>query len=349
MRCDECGNEFEGNFCSQCGAKATQSVESVSVEAEREVSKVVIILQENAIMNVMEAIKVIREITGCDLKTSKDLVAQLRGGMKIEIEVVDINKAVASLKNVGIIAMVKGKTTAINDSPILEEKTDANKTIEASRANTMDNIESAEEQKIKRKRGALLDNITDIILGIILTVLLIRYNCSSFLIVAFWALEIINRHLEKQGSKKAQKIVTVIGVVIVLYSISQIYNGYQNERYVEVVHEQQYMGVEYEELFENFSNDVEWECIEDGRFTTVDPNEPDRSGSFDAVVTVSGGCYVYDEETTYTLKFNVSKEDNRAVPIELQLYGTMYYSSDEIHRFMDSVYINYVEYIDNGN
>lgn len=233
-----------------------------------------------------------------------------------------------------------------NDGTQGENEYDENGRMNNQKVNTNDNGVVKKKMNIEQRScNGLCNRLLSIIELIVITALLYRYHCSIFLIVGSWIAEIADIIFEKKNLKTVHKVVTSIGVVIALLSCIQIYNGYQNEKYISVVQEQQYRNISYKELFENFSDDLVWECTEKRRFTVVDPNEPGRGGSFEAVVTVSGGCYVYNEETTYNLKFNVSKETNKAVPVELQYYGMNYSSSDEINRFLDSVYRNYMQYV----
>lgn len=220
---------------------------------------------------------------------------------------------------------------------------------EAEQKISIDNNPVSEEKKYPKQQGHNkiinnIDLILEVLFTIVITVLLFHYQCSVLLIVGLWLVEFAYIVLWKKKQKTVHTIVTVIGVIIVLLSIYNIYNGYQNEKYVTLVQNHQFMDVSYEKLFDNFSNDVKWECTKHERFTTIDPSESDRSGSFEAVVTVSGSCHIYNELTTYTLQFNVSKDNDLAVPMNLQCYGTNYSSSDDINRFLYSTYRYYMGY-----
>ena len=193
-----------------------------------------------------------------------------------------------------------------------------------------------------RNANTYIISIAGVIVDVILTVLLLRYKVNVLLIGTLWIAVLLDVILEKQNRKMAHRVVTVISTLLVLVAFYEAYSGYQSKKYIDMVQEQEYMDISYENLFEHFSKDLEWECTEKGRFTTIDTNENTRSGSYEAVVIVSGGCYVYDEETTYQLKFNVSTEEKRTVATELILDGTNYSSTDEIDRFLNSVYRDYV-------
>lgn len=204
---------------------------------------------------------------------------------------------------------------------------------------------SAEGKKARnnmRNANTYIISTAGVIVDVILTILLLRYKVNVILIGALWIAVLLDIILEKKNKKLAHWVVTVISTLLVLVAFYEAYSGYQSKKYIDMVQEQEYMDISYEKLFEHFSKDLEWECTEKGCFTTIDTNENTRSGSYEAVVIVSGGCYVYDEETNYQLKFNVSMEENRTVATELILDGTSYSSTDEIDRFLNSVYRDYV-------
>lgn len=206
-----------------------------------------------------------------------------------------------------------------------------------------DSAEGKTTRNAARNTNAYVTSIAGVIVDAILTALLLHYKVSVLLIGALWIAVLLDIILEKKNQKVAHRIVTVISTLMILVAFYEAYSGYQDKKYIDVVQEQEYMGISYEKLFEHFSKDLEWECTEQGRFTSIDTNESARSGSYEAVVIISGGCYVYNEETTYQIKFDVSKEENRTVATELILDGTSYRSTDEIDRFLNSVYRDYVE------
>lgn len=205
-----------------------------------------------------------------------------------------------------------------------------------------DSAEGKTTRNAARNTNAYVTSIAGVIVDAILTALLLHYKVSVLLIGALWIAVLLDIILEKKNQKVAHRIVTVISTLMILVTFYEAYSGYQDKKYIDVVQEQEYMGISYEKLFEHFSKDIEWECTEQGRFTSIDTNESARSGSYEAVVIISGGCYVYNEETTYQIKFDVSKEENRTVATELILDGTSYSSTDEIERFLNSVYRDYV-------
>lgn len=201
---------------------------------------------------------------------------------------------------------------------------------------------SERSQEVKKKPYNKISSIAGVIIDIIITLLLLRYNVHIWLIFALWIVVIADIILERKKQNRAQRVLTVISALLVLLAFYEVYNGYQCQKYVNMVQKQKYMDVSYEKLFDHFSKDLSWKCTDQGRFTMVDPKESDRSGSYEAVVSVSGGCYVGDKETTYQLKFNVSKEENRVVATDLDFDGTSYGSTDEIDRFLNSVYRDYL-------
>ena len=185
--------------------------------------------------------------------------------------------------------------------------------------------------------------IGEIVVLTVVTVFLNKYSVNLFLIIGLWVISIAAVFFDNCKSKVIQKVIEFIGVFIVGLIIIAVYNGYQDNKYVEMVQEQEFMKVSYLTLFESFSYDLEWKCTERNRFTCIDTKDTSRSGGYEAVVTISGGCYVNNEETNYVLTYYISEGKNEVVPMSLECYGTTYSSRADIQRFINSVYRWYLE------
>ena len=188
----------------------------------------------------------------------------------------------------------------------------------------------------------LLAMVIEFIILIAVTVLLKNFYVSTILIIGLWGIVIIYTILERLQNEKLNKILELIGTVVIILCIIGLYKGYQDKQFIKLVQKQEFLDVEYIDLFEIFSEDVEWKCVKREKFTIVDSNEAYRSGSYEGIVKISGTCYIEDNIEQYVLTYYVSKERNVVVPKSLECAGETYNNSTDIQTFINAVYRHYL-------
>lgn len=189
----------------------------------------------------------------------------------------------------------------------------------------------------------LLAIVIEIIFLIAVTVLMINFYVNTVLIIGLWGVVIVYTILERFQNDKLNKILEIIVTVVIILCIIGLYKGYQDKQFIKIVQKQEFLDVEYIDLFEIFSEDVEWKCVKREEFTIVDSNEAYRSGSYEGIVKVSGTCYIEDSKERYVLTYYVSKERDKAVPKSLECAGATYYNSTDIQTFINVVYRYYMQ------
>ena len=181
-----------------------------------------------------------------------------------------------------------------------------------------------------------------IIEAIILTIILKYFDASFSTILIVWLVNVLCLVEDKINSFGTKKLLKAISFVLVLVFFVNVYNLYLDNKYMRMVKKEKYYSVSYEELFDNFSDDVKWKCINNDRFTQLNFNKSERyNGSFIAEVSVSGGAYFYEKETDYVLKFNISEIDEDIIPISLEIGEEDY--SEYVNEFLQAVYDQYNE------
>ena len=184
--------------------------------------------------------------------------------------------------------------------------------------------------------------IWPIIEGMILTLILLFLDADTSVIVLLWITNIVFLIEERIKTPLVNLIFKIASFVLPLILIFNLYNVYLDYKYIRLVKMEKYYNTTYEEMFDNFSTYAKWECVGNDRFTTINVNKSDRySGGFIGQVTVSGDCYIYEEETNYILTFYISETDKDIVPVSLEIGDKNY--SEDINTFLVSVYENYNE------
>ena len=168
----------------------------------------------------------------------------------------------------------------------------------------------------------------------------IYFRCNLIIPILYTITQIIVFVCEKKNKKTGKLVVGVISLILAAVCLWNIYNGYQDNKYIKIAQKENYESIDmdYKWLFDEFSGSkVKWTCKKREDFTVVDPIEDHiKSGSYNAIVTVKGPCTLYDEPTKYLLTFYVSK--NKTVPVKLILDGITYNDSSDISNFIWSVY-----------
>ena len=185
--------------------------------------------------------------------------------------------------------------------------------------------------------------IIEFIILVAATALLINFYVSKILIIGVWGISILYIILEKLKIGALNKILEIICTIIIILCVIGIYKGYQDKQFIKMVQKQEFLGIEYIDLFESFSYDVEWKCEKREKFTIIDSNEAYRTGSYEGVVKISGSCYIEDVEERYILTYYVSKERDVVVPKSLECAGVTYDNSTDIQTFINSVYRFYLQ------
>lgn len=200
--------------------------------------------------------------------------------------------------------------------------------------NNEDTIKTRESDKTEKSNNYLWP----IVEGIILTVILIYFNAGIFTIGLLWIINVIFI-LEECIDITFLKIVVAILSIMFLFNL---YDVYLNNKYMRMVMKEEYYGVSYEDLFDNFSEIKKWKCTGNERFTALNYSKSERyNGGFIGKVAVSGDCRFNDEEAEYKLTFYISEIDKEILPVILEINGESY--SDEINEFLLAVYNSYNE------
>lgn len=202
---------------------------------------------------------------------------------------------------------------------------------------------TGEFEEKKRSIFVIIGDVIELILLIILTYFSFKYNINNILIAVFWIFLIIEYISELKKWKRIETVINYIEAILFMFIVYNIYMGYKEEQYIEVVKEEEFMDVEYEDLFESFSSDITWECVEIDEFTAVVPTDLSKGGSFEAEVVVTGDFIYMDKPSEYKILFYVSEERKEAVPVLLRYENITEKDINKIDEFIYSVYRHYSE------
>lgn len=283
MKCTNCGNEFEGNFCTNCGAKA----ESGSVPSEN-------------IQTVIESNEVNGD-TGAKSSISNAAVekADSEGGgifsklfdfaflIVITVLMVKFDIGVGWIIGYWIFSLIEFGSDIFLD-----------------------------EQKGLCAAVKCLAGIFDVFL-------MIRIGVSVGIMLLYLVIMIAHTILEykKHALAKPAEIVSWVLGLIILFQLYNIYQDYRYANTVKEY--QYATGVTYGDLLDTISDDVLWECTDRERFNIAGEGTYDAVvRAWGDVKKLAPMDSDVDPNAEYIIQFYVEKQDNERVkPVKMEVYA----------------------------
>lgn len=283
MKCTNCGNEFEGNFCTNCGAKA----ESGSVPSEN-------------IQTVIESNEVNGD-TGAKASISNAAAekADSEGGgifsklfdfaflIVITVLMVKFDIGVGWIIGYWIFSLIEFGADIFLD-----------------------------EQKGLCAAVKCLAGIFDVFL-------MIRIGVSIGIMLLYLVIMIAHTILEykKHALAKPAEIVSWVLGLIILFQLYNIYQDYRYANTVKEY--QYATGVTYGDLLDTISDDVLWECTDRERFNIAGEGTYDAVvRAWGDVKKLAPMDSDVDPNAEYIIQFYVEKQDNERVkPVKMEVYA----------------------------